>query len=716
MTRDLLFEVGTEELPAWYLTQARDAMVAMLVRALADAGLEHGPARGYATPRRLAVLVEGVAARSRERFEKRRGPAVAAAFDADGNPTRALLGFAAASGVEPGELVEEDTERGRYLFALQKSGGEDAAALLPPILAGLVRDLPAPRKMRWNEVETPFVRPVAWLTALLGSEVLPVEAAGLGAGRVTYGHRFLAPGAIELGSPAEYEGALREARVVASLEERSEATWREVCAAAGAEGLEPEADEALRAEVTGLVEYPVGILGGFDESYLELPEEVLTTVMIRHQRFFPVRSPDGRLAARFVGVSNNQPTDPGVVRAGYEQVLGGRLHDAGFFWQADRGRSLSQHAWALSGIAFQQELGSMADKVARVAEAVPTFAAEVGLGEDELAVLDQALPIFRADLATEMVYEFPELEGIMGRAYALAEGQSEAVAQALEDGVRPQGPDSPLPQTPAGALLAVADRFDKLLGFFALGKRPTGSADPFGLRRDAVGLARILNAQGWEVPPARLAHAAAAAYSGEVVPGLETQQEAVSFLWDRVAALLSDEGVPVQVVRAATADGPPVVTAARRAHLLAALTAQEEFPALAELYKRAANLAGAEEARQTGAGTRKPVVDPGLFEDPHEAPLLAALPAARRGVEELLARSRSQLPGWDLGRGRGGTLTGIQEPMRDVLSLKEPLDAFLDHVLVMVEDDAVRSNRLALLREVRDTLRGLGRLEELAGL
>lgn len=705
----LLFEIGTEDLPSWYVRQGREALEALTRARLEEARLSFAAIEGYATPRRLAVRVDGLAEESERRIEARRGPSVEVAFDEEGRPTRAAAGFARSQGVAAEALVAEETERGAYVFARIERGGETAESLLPPLLAGLVRDLPAPRKMRWGEVETAFVRPVAWLLALLDEQVLEVEVAGVRAGRTTRGHRFLAPGPFEVAAPDGYLEILGEAQVLARPEPRARATEEAIRGAAAQEGLVASDDPALRAEVTDLVEHPFGLLGRFDEAYLDLPEPVLTTVMIHHQRYVPLRRPDGRLAARFVGVSNNRVPDPDVVRGGYEQVLEGRLADARFFWDADRAKTLSQHAWALSGIAFQKELGSMADKVTRVSEGAPALAEAIALPSSGREALLRALPVFRADLATEMVGEFPELEGTMARAYALAEGQPEAVAQVLEDGVRPQGPRAPLPASEAGAVLAVADRLDKLVGFFALGKRPSGSADPFGLRRDAVAVARIASARGWSQAPARLLEAAAAGYSaggGSVGVDTDTLEEVEAFLWDRVAALLAEEGVRVTEVRAAAASRPPVIAAARRAHLLHTLAGTSEFDDLLALYKRAANLA--EQA------TEAVPVDPELFRAEQEAPLHQALEPAREGVRSLLAQLERDLPAWELGHGRGeGVRPG--EGLAPVLALKGPLDAFLDDVLVMVEDREVRENRLALLRDVRDTLRELGALEELAG-
>jgi len=704
----LLFEIGTEELPSWYVAQGRAGLERLAAERLSAAGVPFGSVRGFGTPRRLAVLVEGLSERSEAREELKRGPAASAAFDAEGRPSRAAEGFARANGTHPSELFVQETEKGAYVFIRKTCGGEPAAELLPPLLSGLMRDLPAPRKMRWGAVETPFLRPVAWLVALLDAALIEVSAAGVKSGRTTRGHRFLGGQALELEHAEDYERVLAGASVIADPHKRQAATLEAAQAAAATEGLTLLNEPGLLDEVADLLEIPVAILGHFDERYLSLPEAVLATTMIHHQRFFPTRRPDGSLAPFFVGVSNNDVPDKTLVQRGYEGALNPRLFDAQFFWNADRSRSLSQHAWALSGVGFHKGLGTMADKVARTHTAALALAELLALSAAERETLSAALPIYKADLATQMVDELPELEGTIGRAYALAEGQPQGVAEVLEHGVRPVAPGGPLPTSRVGAVLSLADRLDKLIGFFALSQRPSGSADPFGLRRDAVAVARILNAHGWRVKLDEIVEAAATAY-GDGAPTLtaETLPNVTAFIWDRVTGLLELEGVPGALVRAVTADTPPVITASRRAHLLKALSREAEFEQLLQLYKRAANL-----AKQLGGEAK---INPKRFDSPYEAPLYEAIPAAKAALDELLEAVRQELTPWDLGGGPTGKLKNLPG-LPDILALKGPLDAFLDNVLVMVENEAVRRNRLALLAEVSGSLRELGRLEVLEGL
>ncbi len=700
----LLFEIGTEELPSWYVRQGEVALAELMRERLSAAGLAHGAIETFATPRRLTVIVQDLSERSARREEVRRGPAASAAFDPNGAPTKAAIGFARACGVDPAQLSVEETEKGSYVFARREAGGEAAAELLPEVLAKVVTDLPAPRKMRWGAFELCFVRPLAWLVALLDDTVVPFTLAGLEAGRATRGHRFLSPDWVELAHARDYPEALAAANVVARRSERLERVIEAACAAAASESLQLARDPGLEDEVTDLVEFPTGVLGRFDPDFLELPEAVLSTVMIHHQRFFPTRDEAGDLAPSFVAVSNNRVHDLSVVRSGYEQVLRGRLEDARFFWDADRRETLAQHAWALAGIAFHKELGSMADKVARVAQATRRLAELLGASKEEAAALKQALPLFRADLATQMVYELPELEGTMGSAFARAEGLPEAVAVALEDGVLPRGPGGALPSTRVGALLAVADRLDTVVGFFAIGRKPSGSADPFGVRRASLGALRTLASQGWRVPLSKVVEAVAESFTTPSVSA-ETVAEVQRYLWDRVAGLLAEEGLQPKVVRAAGQGSRSVIGAGRRAHLLQALLQLPGFGDLLTLHKRAANL-----AKQAQAHVK---VRPALFRDPVEAPLHDALPSARRGVERLMASARKQLPPWDLGRGPGVTLCDLDAPVAEVVRLKVLLDDFFEGVLVMVDDIEVRTNRLALLSEVAEALSDLGALAHL---
>ncbi len=700
----LLFEIGTEELPSWYVAEGERALAEGLARRLAEARLAYRAITPYATPRRLAAVVEGLAERQDRLEEERRGPPAAAAFK-DGAPTPAARGFARSAGVPLEALYVKETDRGPYVFARVVEEGRPAREVLPPLLSELVADLPAPRKMRWGTGEGPFVRPVRWLLALLEGEVLPVGVFGVVAGRETRGHRLLAPEPYRVEDPDDYREVLALAKVLPERKARRERIVFEAGTLAASEGLEAVMPEDLLEEVTDLVEWPVAVMGRFDEGYLELPDEVLATVMIHHQRFFPVRRPGGRLAPRFLGISNNQG-DLEVIREGYQGVLKGRLDDAVFFWRADRKKPLKVHREGLKGMVFAKGLGTMWEKAERVATAAVGLAPETPA---EVALVEEAGALVFADLATQMVYEFPELAGTMAKRYALAEGYPEPLAQALEDAPRPEGAAGPLPRTDAGAVLSVADKADTLLGFFALGKRPRGSADPFGLRRAAFALARVLGARGYDLPLDRVLRAALEAYRAQ---GKEFRGDALAevraFVWERLENLLTAAGLPVLAVRAARAASQSVRGVMLRAYLLRLLMHDPRFTELFLLYKRAANL-----ARELEGPAE---VDPARLEADEEKALYRALPEVERAVEGLLGRGEEAIPPWD----PAGPLPPADgqifaEPLAAIAAFKEVLDRYLDAVLVMVEDPALRQNRLALLARVRDALKKLGALEAIGG-
>ncbi len=701
---NLLFEIGTEELPSWYVAEGERALREALARGLEEARLAFEELETYATPRRLAAWVRGLAERQARLEEERRGPPAAAAFR-DGEPTPAALGFAKSAGVPVASLYVKETERGPYVFARVVDEGRPAREVLPTLLAATVRDLPAPRKMRWGNGEGPFVRPVRWLLALLDAEELPVGVFGVVAGRETRGHRLLAPGPFRVESPAHYLETLRRARVLPKRSDRRERIVFEAGTLAAAEGLEVMIPEELLEEVTDLVEWPVAVLGRFDESYLELPDEVLATVMIHHQRFFPMRRPGGRLAPRFIGISNNEG-DPSVIREGYEGVLKGRLDDAVFFWRADRKKPLKAHREGLKGMVFARGLGTMWEKAERVARAALLLAPETPA---DAALVEEAGSLAFADLATQMVYEFPELAGTMAKRYALAEGYPEPLAQALEDAPRPEGASGPLPATDPGAVLSIADKADTLVGFFALGKRPRGSADPFGLRRAAFALVRVLGARGYDLALDRVVQAAALAYrAGGREVGENALQEVVPFVWERLENLLTAAGLPVLAVRAAREASGNVRGVMLRAYLLRLLMHDPRFTELFLLYKRAANLARELEGPAD--------IDAARLETPEEAALFEALPRVEQAVGELLARGAAEIPPWD----PAGPLPPVSgeafaESISAIAAFKEVLDRYLDTVLVMVEDPELRRNRLALLARVRDALRRLGALEAIGG-
>jgi len=704
----LLFEIGTQEIPTKDVHDAKNALAEQVAEGLTDAQIEFGKIQRFATPRRITILIEEIAAKSRIRFAKRRGPPVSDAIDEEGNYTKAALAFAENNNIDVSSLRQEETEKGNYIVASIAQGSVNSQEVLSSLLKDVIEEIPASRKMRWATSEVSFIRPIEWFCAMLDNEIIDFECAGLKSSNLSYGHKFLAPEAISLTHAEDYIDTLSGQHVLADVEQRRSATWQAVQKMAQEHNLRSVYDKQLLDSVTNIIEYPFPILGSFDPSYLDLPEGVLITVMIHYQRYFPLRDNKGNLAPYFVSISNNKVEDESILKEGYEQVLKGRLYDALFFWKADRRKSLSQHAWGLSGIRFEKDLGTVADKVSRVSESALRLANFLELPEEDLALLQAALPIFRADLNTQMVFELPELEGVMAKAYALEEGIASEVADILEQGIRPRSSSSWLPTTKAAAILAVCDRLDTLLGFFAVGKRPRGSADPFGLRRDGIAVARILNDQGWSITLEEICSLASESYHENVLVDEEAQQKVIGFIWERVRSLLSEEDIRPALVSAAIEDSPAIIVAARRSHLLETLSKEEDFNDLLKLYKRAANIT--EEVEEL------PEVSAKRFETDYEHELYSAINESEDSLQRLFANVNQQLKPWDLGQGPINQLANLEEDLEAVITMKAPLDDFFDNVMVNVDNDKIRRNRLALLAKTREVLTELGELEMVEGI
>ncbi len=704
----LLFEIGTQEIPTQDVRDAKQALAELVRKGLDDAQINYGDIQSFATPRRITVLIENVSEKSRVRYEKRRGPPVSEAIDEDGNYTKAALAFAEANGIDIERLRQEESDKGKYIVASIAQGSIESITVLQDLLAEVIDEIPASRKMRWASLDTSFIRPIEWLCAMLGSNIINFSYAELQSSNQSYGHRFLSPEAIHFNHADDYITALKEHFVLADIEERRSQTWQSVQKIAQDHNLRSVYDKALLNSVTNLIEHPFPILGSFDPSYLDLPEGVLITVMIHYQRYFPLRDAQGNLAPYFVSISNNKVEDESVLKEGYEQVLKGRLYDALFFWKADRRRSLSQHAWGLSGIRFEKDLGTIADKVSRVSESANRLANILKLSDEDTLLLQSALPIFRADLNTQMVYELPELEGVMAKAYALEEGIPGEVADILEQGIRPRSSSSWLPTSKAAAILAVCDRLDTLLGFFAVGKRPRGSADPFGLRRDGIAVARIVNNQGWQITLEELCQLASESYHETIAINAETQQKVIDFIWERVRSLLSDEDIRPALVSAAIADSPPIITAARRSHLLETLSKQEGFNDLLNLYKRITNIIAEVEDFQDINAKR--------FENDYEHELFTAIHITEQAIEHLFETVNYQLRPWDLGQGPVNALENLEEDLEAIVAMKAALDDFFDNVMVNVDNDRIRRNRLSLLAMARAVLSQLAELEMVEGI
>jgi glycyl-tRNA synthetase beta chain len=679
----LLLEIGVEELPARLCPLAMEQLLARGERLLAELRLEHAGAEVFGTPRRIALRVAAVADRQPDSEIAARGPARAAAFDAAGQPTPAALGFARSQGVGVGDLVTESAGGREYVFARRRQAGRPARDVLAEHLAGLVASLEFPRTMRWGSGDFRFPRPIRWLVALLGDQVLPFAIEGLEAGRTTYGHRTLHPGPVDIAAPDEYLERLRAASVLADVGERRRRIRDGIAAAVAAVGAAPRENPELLDEVTHINEWPTPFVGGFDPAALAVPEAVLVTVMRVHQRYFPVEDAAGRLRPHFAGVRNGGEENLAGVVAGNEKGLAARFADARFFYREDRERSLESRVPELTSVTFAEGLGTLRDKTDRLGRLAVWIAERVGA---PVAPAARAATLCKADRLTHLVYELPELEGVMGAHYAGCDGEPPAVVEAIAEHVLPRFPGDALPGGAAGRVLAAADRLDTLVGHFLLGRAPKGSADPLGLRRAAAALIRILEAAGWD-----LSLAEATAYAREGYPELSGEPTGLgAFLEGRLAGRLEEQGLAHDIVDAVLAVGADrVADAAARCLALRGALAATEWEDTVVAFRRAGNL-----ARQGEAGGS---VVPGLFQTPEEGALWEALRAARAQADQAAARR---------------DYTGV---LAATAGLRQPVDALLTRVLAMDPDPAIRRNRLALLAGVAAIPRPVADLARLAG-
>ncbi len=687
--KTLLVEIGTAELPPKALRRLMEAFRDGLHGALEEARLAPGAAQAFATPRRLAVRIEGVAERQPDQAVERLGPKVEAAFDEQGAPKPAALGFARSCGVELDALETVETDKGARLRWRGVESGQAAGALIPGCIEGALHRLPIPKRMRWGSGEVVFIRPIHWVVLLLGDQVVDGEILGIPTGRETRGHRFHAPGPLAVENPERYESVLEErGRVLVDFGFRRQRVNRAVTAAAAEAGGQPLADEALLDEVTALVEWPVALHGGFDPAFLHVPSEALISSMRGHQRCFPVTDGDGRLLPTFVAVANIESRAPDEVRRGNERVIRPRLADAEFFWNQDRKTALADRLDGLREMVFHRRLGSLYQRSARIGALARRWA--VALGADDGAS-ERAGWLCKCDLLTEMVGEFPELQGVMGGYYARESGEGEAVAAAIAGHYQPAFSGDALPPTPEGLAVAVADRADLLVGIFSADGAPTGDKDPFGLRRAALGLVRCLIEGRRDVDLRELLHAAAEALEEQGMKAAESVEPAVAFCLERLRHYYLEQGVRPEVFDAVAALGGahPLdfhlrITACHDFH------DKEDALALASAHKRITNIL--RKAGEIGDVSPAEMVTEG---EEAERALAAGLQNAWGEAEPAIQRQEY-----------GAALSRLAR-------LRPEVDRFFDEVLVMDEDEAVRNRRLRLLAALRTAFNGVADISRL---
>ncbi len=662
---DFLVEVGTEELPPKALRSLMNAFAENLTTAIDDERLLHGDVHAYASPRRLTVLIEKLATAQADRKVSQKGPPTKVAFDDSGKALPPAIAFAKKCGVDVADLGRTATDKGEWLSCESLEAGKAASEIIPGLIEKALAALPIPRRMRWGAGDAEFVRPIHWLVLLHGKETIDAKIMGVTSGRASHGHRFHSTGEINIPEPAKYLQTLeKKGHVIADFERRRELIEKGAAEKAQEAGGFVVDGDALYDEVASLVEWPVPILGSFGEEYLQLPREVIISTLTSHQRYFPVADKNGNLLAKFITVANLESTDPDQVRNGNERVIRPRLADAAFFRDTDRKTSLASRQDALRDVVYQRGLGSLHDKSARIAALAVSIATSLGA---DSANVERAAMLCKCDLLTGMVGEFPELQGVMGGYYAVADGEPQAIADAITEHYQPRFAGDKLPASVDGQILALADKLDTMIGVFSIGKKPTGNRDPFGLRRAALGVVRILIECNIDIDLHAL-----------------VDDEVFAYICDRLRRyfLDRDSTLATEPFDAVLARKPvSLVDFDRRLTAVQAFIKLDEAASLAAANKRIANI-----LRKSGDDSsdgRSSDVDEKLLQEPAELALFSALTSASETVQPMLVEHR------------------YTETLRSLASLREPVDLFFDNVMVMADDEALKNNRLALLGKLR---------------
>ncbi|MCH8500980.1 MAG: glycine--tRNA ligase subunit beta [Aliidiomarina sp.] len=672
---DLLIELGTEELPPKALKGLSESFTASFVAELNQARLSFEDVESFATPRRLAVLFKSVEAQQADEIVEKRGPAIQAAFDADGNPTRAAEGWARGLGITVADAERLKTDKGEWLLYNATVAGKSIRDLVQGFIDQAVKQLPIPKAMRWGSTSYQFIRPLHTLTVMLDHEVLDAELFGVQSDNKVNGHRFHHPERLTVDHAANYAEVLASGHVVASFAARRETIRESVVELAKAEDAVPVWDEDLIDEVASLVEYPVPMVANFDESFLAVPKEALIYTMKDDQRYFPLVNENGDLLPRFIFISNIQSRDPQQVIQGNEKVIRPRLADAQFFFESDKKTKLADRLDKLDTVLFQKELGSIGDKARRM-EATSRFIADE-LKADKNAAARAGL-LAKADLVSSMVMEFPEVQGIMGMHYARHDGESEAVASAIEAHYRPRFAGDSLPTSLEGCAVALADKLDTLSGIFGIGQIPTGDRDPFGLRRAAIGMLRILVEKQLPLDVETLVRSAVANYGNIIKNPDEVTAQVVDFLLGRFRAWYQEQSISVDVIQAVLARRPTIaLDFDHRVKAVAEFRSNPQAEALAAANKRVSNILAKSEITLT-------TVDVSLLHEDAEKALYRALSGLRDTV------STAAING------------DYAAALSALATLREPVDRFFDEVMVNADDEAIRRNRLSLLNELRD--------------
>jgi len=675
-TENCLVELGTEELPPKALKSLGEAFATQFEAALTQADLSFDSVSWFAAPRRLAVYVSGLAEGQADKVVEKRGPAVSAAFDADGNPTKAAQGWARGNGIDVADAERLVTDKGEWLLHKAHVPGQSVAELLEGLINQAVSKLPIPKPMRWGNYNTQFIRPVHTLCVLYGSEVVNVSVLGLTSGRVVQGHRFHGEGRFELDHADNYASALEQQYVLADFEARKDKVRQQLEDAAQSLSLKPDYNEDLLEEIASLVEWPVVLQAGFDEAFLAVPKEALIYTMKDDQKYVPLLDSDGALSNIFLFVTNIESRDASQVISGNEKVIRPRLADAEFFFNSDKKTTLESRLESLETVLFQKQLGTLKEKSERISALSAFIASQIDANETQAA---RAGLLAKTDLMSNMVMEFPDVQGVMGKYYALNDGEDAPVAEALYEQYMPRFAGDALPSSGVSASVALADKLDTLVGIFGIGQLPKGDKDPFALRRAAIGVLRIVTELSLPLDLETLVSKAIDVY-GDKLTNAETQSQVVDFVLGRFTALLQDQAIAIDVIQAVAARRPtkPADYLAR-VHAVDKFRALEEAEALAAANKRVANIL----AKQNVEVTDTVNIDESLLAEEAEKALYVELKAAQKEVD-------IAVPSQDYTR----ILTALA-------TLRNVIDNFFDNVMVMADDEAVKNNRLALLSLLR---------------
>lgn len=674
---DLLYEIGTEEIPASFIKPSLQQLQEGFAKKAGELKIGHGAIEIKGTPRRLALIVRDVAAKQEDIREELVGPSVQAGIDANGNFTKAAEGFARSRGADVSQLSRVETPKGEYLLLIREVAGKETRELLGQILYELLVEMSFPKSMRWGANHHAFARPIQWLLALYGSEIITLQHEGIASGNTTMGHRFHANHPLVIDSVDSYEETLLAHDVVVDIDTRRGMVVEQITRAVEnadhlGGGARVAVDEGLVDLVTNLVEMPYGVCGGFEEKFLQVPDEVLITSMREHQKYFPVVDAEGKLLPGFVAVNNTKVKDAAITRKGHERVLRARLEDALFFFNSDRSGTLEEKRARLDGIVFQAKLGTMLEKSDRLIKLAVLLCEKTGVARTEEAA--RAAFLCKADLISDMVGEFPSLQGDMGCAYAEHDRESRSVAWAIREHYMPKRAGAELPASDLGAIVGLADRIDTIAGCFGIGQVPTGTADPFGLRRLSLAVLAILVDKGYRISIPEIVHKALALYGGKVDGSAATVESVVAFIKGRFANDCVAKGVDAGIVEAVTSVGfDDVSDVLERMDALTKVRKEESFALLASSFKRIRNIT------KDNVETE---VDPALFEGAAEKGLHAVYGEVAGEMEALLEK--------------GDYLSALHAMLR----LKQPVDTFFDEVMVMADDAAIRTNRLNLLTAI----------------